>query len=251
MLVYLQQYHSVEHAQPSTWPGALEPQTLTIGAVQRVRVAPLTHDETCVSHVCKCFTCILIYLPRYNCMEHARPPSTSHINHHISQCFDLDALHREAVVCTTHAHTLRWLCIYCLRVFRMRACLFAAMQQCGTCTAQHTHINPCNAIQARVPRERITRLEKKESDAAGVQSRSRLNGFKQISKVLQQLSSVITRFDAFQLSSAGLLAARVAAPSAPAAARRQRSSVAVDAAASASAPHVTVPRGDEAGDSDG
>ena len=80
VLVYLQQYHSVEHAQPSTWPGAraLEPQTLTIGAVQRVRVAPLTHDETCVSHVRERYTCIVVYLQRYDSVNHAPPCAGAH-----------------------------------------------------------------------------------------------------------------------------------------------------------------------------
>jgi hypothetical protein len=82
-------------------------------------------------------------------------------------------------------------------------------------------------------------------EAAGVQSRTRQNGFQQISKAL--LSSVITRFDAFQLSSSDLSAARVAAPSAPAA-RQQRVATAAAAAAQASSPRAAASRGDAASD---
>ena len=82
-------------------------------------------------------------------------------------------------------------------------------------------------------------------EAAGVQSRTRQNGFQQISKAL--LSSVITRFDAFQLSCSDLSAARVAAPSAPAA-RQQRVATAAAAAAQASSPRAAASRGDAASD---
>ena len=78
-----------------------------------------------------------------------------------------------------------------------------------------------------------------------MQSRTRQNGFQQVSKAL--LSSVISRFDAFQLSSSVLSAARVAAPSAPAA-RQQRVATVVAAAAQASSPRTAASRGDVASD---
>ena len=61
------------------------------------------------------------------------------------------------------------------------------------------------------------------------------------------LSSVISRFDSFQLSSSDLSAARVAAPSAPAA-LQQRVATAVAAAAQASSPRTAASRGDAASD---
>ena len=75
-----------------------------------------------------------------------------------------------------------------------------------------------------------------------MQSRTRQNGFQQISKAL--LSSVITRFDAFQLSSSDLSAARVAAPSALAA----RQQLVATPAAQASSPRAAASRGDAASD---
>ena len=78
-----------------------------------------------------------------------------------------------------------------------------------------------------------------------MQSRTRQNGYQQIYTAL--LSSVISRFDAFQLSSSDLSAARVAAPLAPAA-RQQRVATAVAAAAQASSPRTAASRGDAASD---
>ena len=82
-------------------------------------------------------------------------------------------------------------------------------------------------------------------EAAGVQSRTRQNGFQQVYKAL--LFSVISRFDAFQLSSSVLSAARVAAPPAPAA-EQQRVATVAAAAAQASPPLTAASRGDVASD---
>ena len=78
-----------------------------------------------------------------------------------------------------------------------------------------------------------------------MQSRTRQNGFQQVSKAL--LFSVISRFDAFHLSSSVLSAARVAAPPAPAA-QQQRAATVAAAAAQASPPHTAASRGDVASD---
>jgi hypothetical protein len=113
------------HHSARALPKTSQNRRRSIAAVQRrfmhVRVAPQTHDETCVSHVCKCFTCILIYLPRYNCMEHARASTVTVTSITMAAgVFDLVVLRRQQQA------------VVCMHVTLFDGCVFLVCE-CSTC----------------------------------------------------------------------------------------------------------------------